>query len=50
MDFDKIRCINNRISKNREKLNKEKDPNKRERLNLKLKIDEFKIKLERLKK
>lgn len=49
MDFQKTRLISDRINKNREKLIKEKDFKKREILRLKIGIDEYKLKLERLK-
>ena len=50
MDFEKIKQINERVIKNREKLMKEKDFKKKEILRLRIQIDELKEKLERLKK
>jgi hypothetical protein len=50
MNFEKIRQIEDRITKNRIKLQEEKDPKKKEVLRLKIGIDEYKVKLERLKK
>lgn len=49
MNFEKVRQISDRVSKNREKLMNEKDPKKKEILRLKIQIDEIKGKLERLK-
>jgi hypothetical protein len=49
MNFKKIREIEDRITKNRMKLMEEKDSKKKEVLRLKIGIDEFKVKLERLK-
>lgn len=49
MNFEKVRQISDRVSKNREKLMNEKDPKKKEILRLKIQIDEIKEKLERLK-
>lgn len=49
MNFQKIRLIEDRITKNRKKLTEEKDPKKRESLRLKIGIDEYRMKLERLK-
>ncbi len=50
MDFQKIRSIEDRISKNRERLMNERDTKMKEQLRLKIGIDEYKVKLERLKK
>jgi len=50
MNFEKIKQINDRVIKNREKLMKEKDFKKKEILRLRIQIDELKEKLERLKK
>jgi len=44
-----IRNIEDRISKNRKKLNEETDNRKKQILRLKIQIDEIKVKLERLK-
>jgi hypothetical protein len=44
-----IRNIEDRISKNRKKLNEETDNKKKQILRLKIQIDEIKVKLERLK-
>lgn len=50
MDYQKIRQMEDRISKNRLKLIEEKDSKKKEILRLRIGIDELKVKLERLKK
>ena len=50
MNFQKIRQIEERITKNREKLMSEKDPKKKEILRVKIQIDELRVKQERLKK
>lgn len=50
MDFQKVRQIEDRITKNREKLMNEKDPKKKEILRVKIQIDELRVKQERLKK
>jgi hypothetical protein len=50
MNFQRIRIIEDRISQNRQKLMKETDNKKKEILRLKIQIDEYKVKLERLKK
>ncbi len=50
MNFKKIRDIEERITKNRMKLMGEKDSKKKEILRLKIGIDEYRVKLERLKK
>jgi hypothetical protein len=50
MDYQKIRQMEDRISKNRLKLMEEKDSKKKEILRLRIGIDELKVKLERLKK
>lgn len=49
MDYNKIREIEDRIKENKKKLNIEKESKKREILKLKIGIDEYKIKLEKLK-
>jgi len=49
MNFQMIRNIEDRISKNRKKLNEETDNRKKQILRLKIQIDEIKVKLERLK-
>jgi hypothetical protein len=49
MNFQKVRQISDRVSKNRHKLMNEKDTKKKEILRLKIQIDELKEKLERLK-
>jgi hypothetical protein len=49
MNFQMIRNIEDRISKNRKKLNEETDNKKKQILRLKIQIDEIKVKLERLK-
>jgi hypothetical protein len=49
MNFQKVRQISDRVSKNRHKLMNEKEPKKKEVLRLKIQIDELKEKLERLK-
>ena len=50
MNFEKIRQIREKIAKNRIKLQAEKDTKEKEVLRLKIGIDEYKVKLERLKK
>ena len=50
MNFQKIRQIEERVTKNREKLMNEKDPKKKEILRVKIQIDELRVKQERLKK
>lgn len=49
IDYHKIKNLQIKIQGNRDKLKIEKDYKKREILNIKIKIDELKIKLERLK-
>jgi hypothetical protein len=49
MDYKKVRQIEDRIAKYRLKLSDEKDNKKREILRLKISIDEYRVKLERLK-
>ena len=49
MNFQKVRLIEDRISKNRLKLSEEKEQKKKEILRLKIGIGELKVKLERLK-
>jgi hypothetical protein len=48
MNLEKIRNIEERIVKNRKRLQEEKDQNKKNILRLKIGIDELKIKIERL--
>lgn len=48
VDYNKVKKLNLQINKNREKMNKEPDYKKREKLRLKIQIDELKIKLEKL--
>lgn len=48
IDYDKIKRWNSAIKNNRAKLNSEKDGKKRERLRLKIQIDELKVKIEKL--
>ena len=50
MNYQKIRLIEDRITKNRKKLSEEKDYKKKEILRLKIGIDEYRVKLERLSK
>lgn len=50
MNLYKIRDIEERVNKNRNKLMNEKDPKKKEILRIRIQIDELKVKLERLKK
>jgi hypothetical protein len=50
MNFQKIKNIEERVTKNREKLMNEKDPKKKEILRVKIQIDELRVKQERLKK
>lgn len=50
MNFQKIRKIEDRISKYRQDLMKETEPKKKEILRLKIGIEEYKVKIERLKK
>jgi hypothetical protein len=49
MNFEKIRNIEDRIVKNRKKLQTENDSKKKNILRLKISIDELKAKLERTK-
>ena len=49
MNFEKVRNMEERVFKNRERLKDEKDPKKKEILRLKIGIDEMKVKIERLK-
>ncbi len=49
MNFEKIRNIEDRIVKNRQKLQKESDSKKKNIIRLKISIDELKVKLERTK-
>ncbi len=49
MNFQKIRKMEDTITKNRKKLSEEKNSKKREILRLRIGIDEYRVKLERLK-
>jgi hypothetical protein len=49
MNYQKVKQIEDRISRNRKKLMEEKNSKKREILRLRIGIDEYKLKLERLK-
>ncbi len=49
MNFEKVRQIEDRVNRNREKLMKEKDSKKKEILRVKIQIDELRVKQERLK-
>ena len=49
IDWNKIKTYEETIKKNKEKFNLEKDFKKREQINLKIKIEELKVKLEKLK-
>lgn len=49
MNFQKVRQIEEKITKNRHKLMNDKNPKKKEILRVKIQIDELKEKLERLK-
>jgi hypothetical protein len=48
IDWNKIRKHEETIKKNNEKLNLEKDFKKRERIKLKIKVEELKVKIEKL--
>ena len=48
IDWNKIRKHEETIKKNNEKLNLEKDFKKRERIKLKINIEELKVKIEKL--
>jgi hypothetical protein len=48
MNLEKIRTIEERIIKNRKRLQEEKDQKKKNILRLRISIDELKIKIERL--
>lgn len=48
VDYNKIKKLNIQISNYRDKMNREQDYKKREKLRLKIQIDELKIKLEKL--
>lgn len=48
-DNDKIKELNSKIKINRAKLSVEKDPKERDSLRKKIRIDELKIEIERLK-
>lgn len=48
VDFNKIKKCEETIKRSKKKLNIEKDFNKREKIKLKIKIEELKIKIERL--
>ena len=50
MNFEKIRNIEDRIVKRRQKLQKEQDPIKKLKLRLRINIDELRVKLERIDK
>ena len=50
MDFQKIRKLQETINKNKQKLIKETDYKKREILKLRIGIDQYRMKLERLRK
>jgi hypothetical protein len=49
VDYEKIKQLQVKISKNRDKMINEKEYKKKEILRLKIQIDELKIKLEKLK-
>ena len=49
MDYEKINDLNDKIKMNKIKMSNEKDFKKREILNIKIQIDQLKIRLERLK-
>ena len=49
MDYQKVRTIEDRISKNRHKLMSQTDSKKKEILRMRIAIDELKVKLERAK-
>ena len=49
IDWNKIKTYEETIKKNKKKFNLEKDIKKREQINLKIKIEELKVKLEKLK-
>jgi|APCry1669189534_1035231.scaffolds.fasta_scaffold850372_1 hypothetical protein len=49
MDYQKVRAIEDRISKNRHKLMSQTDSKKKEILRIRISIDELKAKLERIK-
>lgn len=49
MDYEKIKQIRKKINGNKEKLRNEKDSKERQRLRLKISIDQYKEKLEKLK-
>jgi hypothetical protein len=49
MNFQKIRKLEDKITKNRQKLMEVKEPKKKEILRLTVNIDELKVKLERMK-
>lgn len=50
MNYKKIRLIEDRIRKNRKKLTEEKENRRRDILRLKIGIDEYRVKLEKLLK
>ena len=49
MDFKKVRKLEDKITKNRQRLSDVKDIKKREILRYTIMIDELKVKIERLK-
>lgn len=49
MDFQKVRKLEDNITKNRQRLMDEKDSKKKEILRLKIQMDELRVKMERLK-
>lgn len=49
MNFQKIRKLEDKITKNRKRLTDIKDSKKREILRITINIDELKVKMERLK-
>lgn len=50
MNYKKIRLIEDRIRKNRKKITEEKENRRRDILRLKIGIDEYRVKLEKLLK
>lgn len=50
MNYQKIRLIQDRIRKNRKKLMEESENKRKDILRLKIGIDEYRVKLERLMK
>lgn len=49
IDYKKIKKLKETIQKNRDKMSIEKDYKKKQVLEIKIKIDELKVKMERLK-